>query len=405
MTTSIDTRQIGNFDLERLPQGFIEDPYPFYHALREQDPIHRCPDGSWLLTRHADCLAVYRSPAMSSDKRRLFAPKFGATPLFEHHTTSLVFNDPPYHTRVRDTLTDALKPRAIGATVAVLERVVSGLLDELETRPTFDVIEEFASRIPVEIISTLLTVPEQERGELRHWSLAILGALEPTLSEEELAAGNRAVAEFIDYLRTLVSYRRRVPAGTPNDILTSLIAQHDGGELTELELLHNCIFLLNAGHETTTNLIGNAVYCLAVDAHTRARIVERPTLIKGAIEEVLRYASPNQLGNREVAETVSIGGHTFRAGDQITIGIGAANRDPAVFVEPDRFDITRSPNNHLAFGSGIHACVGMALARIEGKVAIEALLTRMPDVALAEAPVLRPRVRFRGFERLIVATR
>ncbi len=403
MTRRIGAREIRDFDLERLPEGFIEDPYPYYRALREQDPIHRCPDGSWLLTRHADCLAVYKSAAVSSDKRRLFLPKFGATPLFEHHTTSLVFSDPPYHTRVRDTLTQALKPRAIGATVEVLERFVAGLLDELVTRDSFDLIDDFASRIPIEIISTLLTVPESERSELRRWSLAILGALEPTLTPDVLAAGNHAVTEFIDYLRTLIEYRRREPAGTPNDILSSLIAQHDAGELTERELLHNCIFLLNAGHETTTNLIGNAVHCLAIEHDSRRRIVEKPVLIKGAIEEVLRFASPNQLGNREVAEALSIGGQVLQPGDQIIIGIGAANRDPAVFSDPDRFDIARSPNNHLAFGSGIHACVGMALARIEGKVAIEALLARLPEIAIAEAPRLRRRVRFRGFERLVIA--
>jgi cytochrome P450 len=403
MSDAVPRGQIERFDLTHLPAGFIDDPYPYYEALRRHDPIHQCPDGSWLLTRYADCVAVYRSQAMSSDKVRLFTPKFGTTPLLEHHTSSLVFNDPPYHTRVRGTLVDALKPRAIQATVAVLETLVARLLDELAQRRTFDVIDDYASRIPVEIISSLLTVPEAERHELREWSLAILGALEPTLSATQREAGNRAVTEFVDYLRGLVAYRRKHPANTANDVLSTLVQQHDAGALAERELLHNCIFLLNAGHETTTNLIGNAVHCLLTHPDARARLVARPAAIKGAIEEVLRFASPNQLGNREVAAHCTIGNVALRPGDQITLCIGAANRDPDVFVDPDRFDLERKPNHHLAFGSGIHACVGMALARIEGKVALEALLRRFPLLCPAGPPRLRQRVRFRGFERLPVA--
>jgi hypothetical protein len=248
-------------------------------------------------------------------------------------------------------------------------------------------------------------VPERDRERLRLWSLAILGALEPTLSDEDLALGNRAVAEFLDYLRGLVALRRREPAGTDNDVLASLVAQHDRGEIDERELLHNCIFLLNAGHETTTNLIGNGVHCLLTHPDARDAVRRRPALLKSAIEEVLRFQSPNQLGNREVVRHVEIGGVALAPGDPLTLCIGAANRDPAVFADPERFDIERSPNPHLAFGAGIHACAGMALARIEGKVAIGALLERFPDLHLAGAPTRRDRIRFRGFERLPVRAR
>lgn len=396
---------IERFDLRAPPAGFVADPFPWYRRLREEDPVHRCPDGSWLLTRYEDNAAVYRSDAFSSDKTRLFAPKFGESPLFEHHTTSLVFSDPPYHTRVRATLTEALKPRAIQATVAVLERVVDRLLDELAREATFDLIERFASRVPVEIISSLITVPERDRARLRDWSLAILGALEPTLTHAELSAGNRAVTQFLDYLRSLVALRRGEPSGAANDVLVSLVAQHDRGEISESELLHNCIFLLNAGHETTTNLIGNAVHCLVTHPDARERIRARPTALKSAIEEVLRFESPNQLGNREVLADVTIGGVRLRPGDQLTLCIGAANRDPDVFADPERFDVERSPNPHLAFGAGIHACAGMALARIEGKVAIGALFERFPRLALAGEPTRRDRIRFRGFAQLPVRIR
>jgi len=398
---------VERFDLAHPPAGFIDDPFPWYAALRETDPIHRCPDGSYLVTRYDDCLRVYRNSNLSSDKRRLFRPKFGASPLFSHHTTSLVFNDPPYHTRVRATLMEALKPKTIEPTIVMLERVVAQLLDELVERFSggyeVDLIEHFASRVPVEIISSLLTVPVEDRDNLRRWSLAILGALEPELTQEQLALGNRAVTEFLDYLRALVKYRRSRPSGAPNDVLATLTALHDRGELREAELLHNCIFLLNAGHETTTNLIGNGVHCLLHEPRAREQLRERPASIKGAIEETLRFASPNQLGNREVSEATHIGAVAFDPGAQITLCIGAANRDPAQFDQPERFDIERTPNHHLAFASGIHACVGMSLARIEGKVAIAALLDRFPNLAVVRPPPVRARIRFRGFERLDVS--
>ena len=390
------------FDLRRPPPGFIDDPFPWYAALRAHDPVHRCPDGSLLLTRYADCLDVYRNSDVSSDKRNSFGPKFGDTPLYRHHTTSLVFNDPPYHTRVRATLSEALKPRAIAPTVAALDRVVATLLDELEARRDVDVIEHFASRVPVEIISTLLTVPTEDREDLRRWSLAILGALEPELTAEQHADGNRAVVEFGEYLRALIAYRRAHPADSPNDVLSTLTALYDRGELNEAELIHNCIFLLNAGHETTTNLIGNGVHCLVAHPKAAARLREHPALIKSAVEEILRFASPNQLGNREVANATTIGGLRVEPGAQITLCIGAANRDPAQFASPDVFDVERSPNHHLAFASGIHACVGMALARIEGKVALGALLERFRTIELRSAPPVRRRIRFRGLERLDV---
>jgi len=393
---------IEDFDLRRPPPGFIDDPFPWYAALREHAPVHRCPDGSLLLTRYDDCLDVYRNPAVSSDKRNLFGPKFGDTPLYRHHTTSLVFNDPPYHTRVRATLAEALKPRAIEPTVAALERVVAKLIDELEARRDVDVIEHFASRVPVEIISSLLTVPPEDRDDLRRWSLAILGALEPELTAEQHADGNRAVVEFGDYLRGLIEYRRAHPADSPNDVLATLTALYDRGELSERELIHNCIFLLNAGHETTTNLIGNGVHCLATHPEAAARLRERPALIKSAVEEILRFASPNQLGNREVANATTVGGLHVEPGTQITLCIGAANRDPAQFAHPDVFDVERSPNHHLAFASGIHACVGMALARIEGKIALGALLERFGTIELRSSPPVRRRIRFRGLERLDV---
>jgi len=397
----VNNYSVSDFDLRDPPPGFVDDPFPWYEALRSDAPIRRLPDASVLVTGYEACAEIYRSDAFLSDKGRLFQPKFGESALYEHHTTSLVFNDPPYHSRVRPVLVEALKPRTIQSTVEMLTSRVIELLAELREQGEFDLLEAYASRIPVEVICNLLTVPREDRDDLRRWSLAILGALEPVVPADELVIGNNAVEEFLQYLRELVSDRREHPVARPN-VLSALLAQSDEGELSEVELLHNCIFLLNAGHETTTNLIGNGIHLLLTHGDQRRQLLAEPSRIKTAVEEVLRYQSPNQLGNREVGRRISLQGYEFNPGDQVTLCIGAANRDPERFVEPQRFRIDRAPNPHLAFAAGVHACAGMALARIEGKVALTAFFAEFPAAELLAAPKYRNRLRFRGLETLSV---
>jgi cytochrome P450 len=387
------------FDLRNLPPAFYADPFPWYHALRALAPVRRLPGGSYFLSRYADVLAVYKDPlTYSSDKKAEFAPKYGDSLLYQHHTTSLVFNDPPLHTRVRRLILGALTPRAIDAMEPGLVALVDGLLDRMAAGRTIDLVEDYACAIPIEIIGNLLGVPHAERGPLREWSLAILGALEPVVTPAAFERGNRALAEFLPYLETLVARRRADPGDPERDVLTRLIqGEADGERLTHAELLHNCVFLLNAGHETTTNLIANALHALAQWPQERARLIAQPDLIKTAVEEFLRFESSNQLGNRMTARAVEIGGVAIPAGTSITLGIGAANRDPAQFPDPDRLDLARTPNRHLAFGSGPHQCAGMHLARLEGRVAIGRFLARFPNYALAGEPVRGGRARFRGF--------
>jgi cytochrome P450 len=393
------------FDLKNLSAEFLADPYSTYSALRQSDPVHRMPDGSYFLTRYDDCLSVYRdTETWSSDKKIDFRPNFGASLLYEHHTTSLVFNDPPYHTRVRRLLAPAFTPRALRMLQSRVENLVDRLLDSAAEKGEIDVIADFASAIPVQLIGDMLGIPQNERDPLRAWSLAILGALEPVLGRQQFDTGVNAVAEFKDYLDRIISDRLRTAQTDPAEILSKLVEASDyagqtgeGERLSKPELVHNCIFLLNAGHETTTNLIGNAVDLLIRNPDAMRDLREHPDIIETAVEEFLRMESSNQLGNRRAVKDTVLGGVALSAGGYVHICIGAANRDPEQFADPDRLDIRRQPNRHLAFATGIHACAGMSLARMEAQVAVGRLLRRFGRIEPAAAPVRGGRARFRGF--------
>jgi len=416
-----------SLDLRALPADFLNNPYPVYAALRETEPFKRMSDGSYFLTRHADLVAVYRdAKVFSSDKQVEFGPKYnhapfneppfttagGVAPLFEHHTNSLVFNDAPRHTRVRRLIMGALTRRAIEAMEPGLVQLVDGLLDRLQERGGGDLIEDFASAIPVEIIGNLLDVPHADREPLRGWSLAILGALEPALTPEQEALGNRSVNEFLAYLRELVAQRRQHPGDPEHDVLTRLIQGEKDGEtsgdaLSEVELLQNCVFLLNAGHETTTNLIGNALITLQewpeqlkqlqADLNAATSEDDRAHILGLAVDEFLRFESSNQLGNRRALQATQVNGVDLPAGALVTLCIGAANRDPAVYDQPEQLNLRRTGNKHLAFGFGVHQCAGLSLARLEGRIAIGRFLQRFPDYQLTQTPLRGGRARFRGF--------
>ena len=401
-----DARNLAaSFDLAGLPPDFYKNPYPYYRALRDHEPVKRMPDGSWFLSHYDDIVPAYRDfRRFSSDKKKEFGPKFGVTPLFEHHTNSLVFSDPPAHTRVRRAIVGAISQRHIAAMEPGLATLVDGLLAAMSDAREVDLIEAFAAAIPIGIIGNLLGVPHDERAPLRGWSLEILGALEPVLTTERAARGNRAVTDMLAYLKVLVDDRRAHLRNPDTDVLTRLIVgETDGAVLTENQLLHQCIFLLNAGHETTTNLIGSALHALSTWPDQKAQLLARVgdvEAMKTAVEEFLRYESSVQLGNRITTENVEVGGFDLPPDSRITLGIGAANRDPAQFPEPDRLDIAREPNRHLAFASGIHTCAGINLARLEARVALSRFLARFPRYALTADPVRDSRARFRGFLHL-----
>lgn len=345
---------------------------------------------------------IYRdTERFSSDKKAVFGPKYGNSPLFEHHTTSLVFNDPPLHTRVRKIIAGAMTPGAINKMERGLETLVDQLLLELPDKlhnNSIDLIEHFASQIPINIIGNLFDIPVPERGPLREWSLSILGALEPTLSMQQEQKGNQAVTDFSDYLDDLAKERKANPGNPSTDVLTRLLFS-DKGSLSNSELLQNCIFILNAGHETTTNLIGNALGSL--DAHPKQRneLLESTKVSNLAIDEFLRFESPNQLGNRLTTCDVRLGKQMIEKGTNLHLLIGAANRDASVFNNPDLLDLTRKPNRHMAFAGGPHSCIGLNLARMEGRVAIGKFLRKFPNYQVMNA-VRSSRLRFRGYDKL-----
>ena len=405
---TLETAGATPFVLAEADAAFASDPYPTYRHLRDNAPLCRQPDGSVFLSRYDDVRAVITdAERFSSDKRVDFLPKFGQSPLYEHHTNSLVFNDPPAHTRVRRLLSPFFSAQAMRRMEAGVAANVDQLLDRAAERGTIDVMSEFAVVIPLNLVCDLLGVPPTEREPLRHWASMILGGLEPVRTAEQIAAGNQAVLDFKAYLRDLIAAkRRRGIAGDTPDVLDTLIREHDGGAgLAEEEILHSSIFMLNAGHDTTTSFITNGVDLLLRFPEQRARLAADPSLLRSAVEEMLRYESPLQIGNRKARVDCEIGGERFPAGTFFHLGIGAADHDERQFPDPEVFDIARNPNRHIAFGHGIHFCAGNAVARMEASLAFGKLLARFPHFERAGPTVRPPRWRFRIIDELKVDLR
>lgn len=395
-----------NFDLLNLPVDYVPNAYDYFSKLRLESPVHRNSDGSYLLTRYADMAAVYRDPKLwSSDKRAYFKPKFGDSPLYEHHTTSLVFRDAPDHTRIRKLFQHAFTPKALAALKPRIAALIAGYMDQLEDAGGMEIVSEFSFKLPVEVVCDMLGVPSEDRELIRDWALLILGALEPKISKAQFEAGCAAVEDFKAYLRDQIALRRRNPsARRQGEILSDLMDAEEGGEtLTELELLHQCIFMLNAGHETSTNMISHGIHEFLRNPGEIAKLQADNALADSAAEEVLRYQAPIQINNRRSTADTAIAGVHLPAGTVVHLMLGAANRDPEQFPVPDRFDIQRRPNRHLSFGLGVHICAGNTLARIEAGIAFQELFRRFPKLRLDAPPKLAGRIRFREVEELKVS--
>jgi len=405
--TQTNLPDVSDFDLLQVPGDYIADPYRYFAALRETAPFHRNPDGTLVLTRYGDIAVTYRDPKIwSSDKRADFGPKFGVrAPLYEHHTTSVVFIDPPDHTRIRKLFQFAFTRKALAAFEPRITTLVDHFMDAFEDAGQMEVVEDFSFKLPIEVVCDMLGVPAQDRLLIRDWALAILTALEPRLTQDQLDTGNRAVVDFKAYLRDLLKHRRAHPdQALPTEVLTVLAdAEEDGERLTEIELLHSCIFMLNAGHETSTNMLSHGIHEMLRHPDQITALSNDPTLIDPMVEEVLRYHAPIQINNRRATQDTDINGTAIAAGTSVHMIIASANRDPAQFPDPDRFDIARRPNRHLSFGLGVHICAGNALARLEAKIAFERLFQRFPNMALQAPAKIANRIRFREVKELRVS--
>jgi pimeloyl-[acyl-carrier protein] synthase len=387
-----------------LPE-FQADPYPFYHRLRTQDPVHRHPMGFWVLTRYEDVLTALRDPRFGRrGLDEILIDVYGDDSEPGGLPRSLLFQDPPDHTRLRSLVARPFTAPAVEAMRPSIQSLVDELLDRAEERNAIDLIADVAYPLPFLVICQMLGVPGDDRTEIRHWSADLarsVDALGPLGDSRLRERGRRARRALGDYFRGLVAERRRRPQG---DLLSALIAaEEQGNRLTEGDVLAMCVLLFVAGHVTSANLIGNGVLALLQHPDQLQRLREEPALIANAVEELLRYESPVQRFGRVPLADVEIEGRTIPAGAIVVGAIGAANRDPAHFHDPDRLDLGRRDNHHLAFGSGIHVCLGAPLARAEAQIAVASLFRRAPGLSLqATAPEWRHSSTLRGLKALPV---
>jgi cytochrome P450 len=409
-------------DLARLLEPEIRaDPYPFYRRLRETAPVHWDASsagsvGAWVLTRHADVMAALRDARMTATRvgpppieewlpeeyRRAARQVFGAMP------HQLLFLDPPDHTRLRGLVSKAFTPRLVEGMRPRIRTRVETLLDGVFERRRMEVIEELAYPLPAIVIAELLGVPPEDREQFIRWSSDFGAFLDgSSLTPQEAMQALVGVSDFMDYFRDIIAVRNDTPR---DDLLQALLAARERDDvLSEEELLANLVLLLAAGHGTTTHLIGNGLLALLRHPDEYARLCRDPELASTAVQELLRYDSPVQITGRTAREDMTLGGTEVKAGEHVTVILGAANRDPAVFSEPDRLDLARQENRHIAFGFGIHFCLGAPLARVEAEEVLGAVARRLPDLRLDFAegvqPEFQPSVVFRGLRALPVAWR
>jgi cytochrome P450 len=386
-----------------LPE-FHADPYPFYRRLREEDPVHQSPLGIWVLTRYDDAVMVLRDPRFGREgMAELIEARLGGS-VRPANTRDMLFRDPPDHTRLRALVSRAFTPRVVEAMRPHIQEIVDGLLDRVEGARGMDVMEDLAYPLPVTVICEMLGVPTADQDVFRQWSADIARSLDASIlpaGSEVITRGQEAGDALREYFRSLIAVRRKSPQP---DLLSALItAEEQGDKLSEPELVATCVLLLIAGHETTVNLIGNGLLALLRHPAELRALADDPALIQTGVEELLRFDGPVQRTGRMTMADVEIGGRQIPKGSIVAAVIGAANRDPAHFPDPDRLDVARRENRHIAFGFGIHFCLGAPLARIEGQVAIGTLLRRRRALKLvSDTPEWRESSVLRGLKTLPV---
>ncbi|MEX0682487.1 MAG: cytochrome P450 [Dehalococcoidia bacterium] len=397
-----------------LDPAFRENPYPLYSRLVREEPVHQTLFGVKAFSRYADCQAMLRdSKRFSSDDRT--SPAYGRTG--EPFGTALpgetvteadrpfLFMDPPDHTRLRRLVNIAFSAKTIEAMRPRIQELVDELLDAVEGREEIDAVAGLAYPLPVSVICEMLGVPREDEPLFRSWSRVLASSLDPdiVLPEGVIEQRAKAIADSRQYFRELIARRGDT---RPPDILSALLAaEEEGDKLSEGELLSTCTLILIAGHETTVNLIGNGVFQLLQHPEELAKFRADPDLAPRVVEEILRFDPPVQFDGRMATEPVEVGGVRIETGEFVMMLLGAANRDPAQWENPDTFDITRGGEGHMAFGYGIHFCLGAPLARLESQIALRTFFQRFPDARLLERPTYRAQITLRGPERLRVGLR
>ena len=380
-----------------------QDPYPVYAALREKNPVHRSRlMNSWLFARHADIDTILRDHRRFGNdprKGKLSRRQRGNLPRDEEFT--MLFLDPPDHKRLRALVNKAFTPKAVNALEPHIRSLLATLLDEIDDPASFDLMQAVAQPLPVIVIAEMLGVPPKDRAQFKVWSDQRARTLEPIIDAQERAASEAAAKALDAYFRPIIQERRAAPQ---EDIVSALAqAEEEGDRLTEREMLNMLRLLLIAGNETTTNLIGNGVLALLRHPDQLQRLREDPSLIPSAVDELLRFDSPVQTDFRRALEDCEVNGFPLKKRDNIVVLLGAANRDPDVFEDPDRLDVGRGDRSHLSFGRGIHHCIGAPLARLEGRIVLEMLLERFSQISLSgKQPRFRNSIVLRGLQSLPV---
>jgi cytochrome P450 len=390
---------------------FRADPNPFYRRLREEDPVHwGLPyepyfEGAWHIASYADVSAMLKDPrlgkAAAADERMAALP-VEAQEYLGMLNLALLRADPPDHTRLRALVSKAFTPRMVEQLRPRNEVIATALLDDAETAPEIDLIDQYAFPLSITVITEMLGLTYDDREQLKRWAAVLVAAQECKRTPEMYGPAGQASAEVVAFFHEQIVRQRERPRP---GILSDLIAVRDQGDkLSENELIVTCALLLIAGHDTTVNLIGNGMLALLRNPDQLALLREHPEMISSAIEEFLRYDSSTQMTGRIAREDVEFGGKLIHQGDQINLLMGSANHDPAQFTDPDQLDITRKDNRHIAFGHGIHYCLGAPLARLEAQVAIPMLLRRRQELRLTDVePERRATIGFRGLKHLPVA--
>lgn len=368
----------------------IQRPLETLLCLQAEDPVHWSPLlKGWVLTRHDDVKAVQMNSGVTSDRLTPFfdsqqgEERAKLADLIRYLNTWVVFKDPPDHTRLRTLLNKVVTPAVMRDLEAGIAELADGLLDRIEARGDgrFECISEFANPLPASVIMDLLGIPREDMEALRDWSMQLQPFLgNATSTGDKYETGRAGIVAMADYFRAAAANRKARPRG---DVISHFVMLQQTGQISEEELIGSCILFLFAGHETTTNLIGNGIRALLQNPEQKAKLIADPALAASAVEEMLRFEGPTGAVVRVVKEPFEMRGKTLRKGDRVYAMVNAANHDPEVFENAARFDITRSPNRHLTFNHGIHFCLGAPLARAEGRIAITRLFARFPNVALA----------------------